>query len=446
MSVKRAKRMLLLLMVVLVSTSIILLDTITSKTQAVSVVSAEVGRGFSGDTANKSTTIDLQLQEGDRIAQRMERQLTRPISEGDTRKIRAIIRNALNREFNRESAIHLNITSTEANKKKIRLNYAKGCYGGTACRLGMITGEKLTRAPRKMRGSEVSLRRGITGYFVDSTCGANCSDATISWDRNGRRYTLGLKASKKETLVKMANELTENELSELAQSMPEIPLKKGFIREEMGSIETVANGTMGRETLSKLGNVEEYLTNNKQRGYRYLNRIIESIPEYLGLREYAWDSIPLILRECYRSGVTDRGQIAYILATAEHESGLGKWMEELASGWAYEGRSDLGNNQPGDGPRYKGRGFVQITGRRNYTDWSDRLGIDLVNFPEQAGQPDIAAKILVRGMLSGTFTGHRLGQYIWGYWRDFYNARRIVNGLDRAAWIEAIALEYYKVL
>ena len=296
--------------------------------------------------------------------------------------------------------------------------------------------------------------------FVDASCGANCSDATISWDQNGSRYTLGLKASKKETLVEMANELGENGLRELVEPMREIPIRQGFLREEMGRYDQLmGNGQRipelrrmekwrGEQVQSELWNspVKEYLGYNKQIGYRNLNRIIESIPQYLGLRRYAWESIPLILRECDRSGVTDLGQIAYILATAEHESGLGKWMEELASSWAYEGRSDLGNNQPGDGPRYKGRGFVQITGRRNYTDWSDRLGIDLVNFPEKAAEPEIAAKILVRGMRDGTFTGHRLGEYIWGYWRDFYYARRIVNGLDRAAWIEAIAKAYYKVL
>ncbi len=321
--------------------------------------------------------------------------------------------------------------------------------------MGIITAEKLTQVQEKLTGSETSLGTGITGYFVDASCGANCSDATISWDQNGSRYTLGLKASKKETLVEMANELGENGLRELVEPMREIPIRQGFLREEMGMYdqfmgigETVANGLVGQEIESELWNspVKEYLGYNKQIGYRNLNRIIKSIPQYLGLRPYAWESIPLILRECDRSGVSDLGQIAYILATAEHESGLGKWMEELASGWAYEGREDLGNNQPGDGPRYKGRGFVQITGRRNYTYWSDRLGIDLVNFPERAAEPKIAAKILVRGMRDGTFTGHRLGQYIWGYWRYFYYARRIVNGLDRAAWIEAIAKAYYKVL
>jgi len=175
-----------------------------------------------------------------------------------------------------------------------------------------------------------------------------------------------------------------------------------------------------------------------------LDRIVATIPE--SFRSYARESIPLILQECDANGVTDQGQIAYIFATAEHESHLGQLMIELASGWAYEGRSDLGNTRSGDGPRYKGRGLVKITGRYNYTDWAKRLGIDLVNNLERASEPPIAAKILVIGMRDGTFTSYKLNDYIYGDTRDFYNARRIINHLDRAADIAAIAREYYRVL
>jgi len=89
---------------------------------------------------------------------------------------------------------------------------------------------------------------------------------------------------------------------------------------------------------------------------------------------------------------------------------------------------------------------VQITGRRNYTDWSNRLGIDLVGNPGLAKDWEIAARILVIGMRDGTFTGYRLGHFIAGATREFRGARRIINGLDRAGLIGAIAEEYGRVL
>jgi surface antigen len=174
------------------------------------------------------------------------------------------------------------------------------------------------------------------------------------------------------------------------------------------------------------------------------NKIINSVPS--SLRIYAKDSISRILNAAKASGVTDIGQIAYILATAEHESKLGLWMEELASGQAYEGRADLGNIYPGDGVKYKGRGYVQITGRKNYTQWGQQLGINLVNQPTLASDKDIAAKILVQGMRDGTFTGKKLSHYINGGNRDFVNARRIVNGTDRASTIAQIANRYVQAL
>jgi peptidoglycan hydrolase-like protein with peptidoglycan-binding domain len=210
----------------------------------------------------------------------------------------------------------------------------------------------------------------------------------------------------------------------------------------------VSDGLVAKGTWAKVqgkSNVNVYQPQRRAEINVNIQKILNAIPDG-GMRRYAQVSIPLILKECETANVNDKGQIAYILATAQHESRLGQWMEEFASGRAYEGRRDLGNIRAGDGVKYKGRGFVQITGRRNYTDWSRRLGIDLVNNPQQAADQRIASKILVVGMRDGTFTGRGLKTYISGGKQDFYNARRIVNGMDRAALIAGYAKNFVRVL
>jgi predicted chitinase len=86
-------------------------------------------------------------------------------------------------------------------------------------------------------------------------------------------------------------------------------------------------------------------------------------------------------------------ELAAFLGQCAHESAKFTTTKEFADGSKYEGREDLGNIKPGDGPKYKGRGFIQITGRNNYTAASKDLGIDLVNHPELAEKPDVAVKV-----------------------------------------------------
>ena len=153
-------------------------------------------------------------------------------------------------------------------------------------------------------------------------------------------------------------------------------------------------------------------------------------------------TVKLILAECARQGVTDQNQIAYILATAQHESKLTP-IEEYDSGADYNGRKDLGNTQPGDGPRYKGRGYVQITGRANYKKYSELTGQDLVGNPSLALNENVAAFILVHGMRTGNFTGAKVSDYIGGGKTDFYGARDTVNGnSDKADLIAGYAKQW----
>lgn len=82
-------------------------------------------------------------------------------------------------------------------------------------------------------------------------------------------------------------------------------------------------------------------------------------------------------------------RLAHFMAQLMHESGCFKYMEEIASGAAYEGRKDLGNTERGDGIRFKGRGPVQLTGRANYRKYGRIIGIDLERHPTVAAVPSV---------------------------------------------------------
>lgn len=208
-----------------------------------------------------------------------------------------------------------------------------------------------------------------------------------------------------------------------------------------------ADGIVGGETWARLlgKDVPVYKPVRRLNSQYTVGRLVRSLTDS-SLRNDAARSLPLILAECERYFVLDRGQVAYILATARHESFLGRWMEEIASGEAYEGRLDLGNTETGDGVKYKGRGFVQITGRLNYSNWSKILDLDLITYPEKASEYEVAAKILILGMVYGNFTGYSLEQFIQGSRQDFYGARKIINGLDRAELIADYGRSFLGVL
>jgi len=85
------------------------------------------------------------------------------------------------------------------------------------------------------------------------------------------------------------------------------------------------------------------------------------------------------LNDClHRFGVTTKSRLRHFLSQTAHESGGGRYKKELASGWDYEGRADLGNTHSGDGPRYKGAGYIQLTGRANYQDFANFIHDDAV--------------------------------------------------------------------
>lgn len=142
--------------------------------------------------------------------------------------------------------------------------------------------------------------------------------------------------------------------------------------------------------------------------------------------------------------------VAYMLATVKHETG-GTYLPVREKGnrnyfARYEASTNrgasLGNVRTGDGSRYKGRGYVQITGRANYRRLSEVVGVNLEAYPDKALVPEIAYRIMSQGMAYGLFTGVGMVRFINADKTDFVNARKVVNGLDKAKLIAGYAEEF----
>lgn len=169
-------------------------------------------------------------------------------------------------------------------------------------------------------------------------------------------------------------------------------------------------------------------------GSDYLKKLWEMIPEEQVIEaakiEPASNGMkfwPLIYQALFDQGIGERlVQIAAIATVATETANThgGCWfkpMLEIDNGERYENRTDLGNTEPGDGPRYKGRGFIQITGRSNYQRYGQQLRIDLAANPDQALEAMVASKIL-----AAFFKGHGIDKSALSHrWKE---VRRRVNG------------------
>ncbi|OWP84470.1 hypothetical protein BWK59_05265 [Flavobacterium davisii] len=105
-----------------------------------------------------------------------------------------------------------------------------------------------------------------------------------------------------------------------------------------------------------------------------------------------------------------------------------------------------GNTEEGDGVKYYGRGFVQLTWKNNYKKMKEKFGIDFVNQQEKTLEHDLAMKILIYGSEEGVFTGLKLSDFINSSKTDYYNARKVINGTDAASSIKEIAEKIEKCL
>lgn len=175
-----------------------------------------------------------------------------------------------------------------------------------------------------------------------------------------------------------------------------------------------------------------------------------------------WDQVPF----------DDLRWLGYMMGTAYHETAATMQpIHEFGSEdyftqmYGPEGRRptvarSMGNIHAGDGPKYCGRGFVQLTWHDNYMRAMAVVGVDLVNHPDLAMRPDIAAKVMFEGMTRSqivfedhthtgpdfSFTGKVLEDYFNDRNEDWVGARRIINGTDHAAMIAATAQKFYQGL
>lgn len=144
-------------------------------------------------------------------------------------------------------------------------------------------------------------------------------------------------------------------------------------------------------------------------------------------------NLPFVLEALKNAGLADKQMVLMALATIRAETAGFEPVSEGKSKYntspnghpfdLYDNRKDLGNRGKPDGDQYKGRGFVQLTGRANYAKFGKEINLDLVNQPDLANQPSIAAQLLAQflknseGKIRAFLNDH-----------DLAGARKVVNG------------------
>lgn len=180
--------------------------------------------------------------------------------------------------------------------------------------------------------------------------------------------------------------------------------------------------------------------NNRLTTHNLFSKLLTQQSQGLNAILDEWESKPTLY--------TDPRWLAYILATAYHETG--KTMapiEEIGKG---KGRP-YGGKIKQDGTPYKtpdkiyyGRGHAQLTWYDNYQKFGKILKIDLLNNPEKMLEMTTSVKVLFTGMTQGLFTGVNLARYFNDEREDWLSARKIVNGLDKAELIAVYAKKFYE--
>lgn len=173
------------------------------------------------------------------------------------------------------------------------------------------------------------------------------------------------------------------------------------------------------------------------------------------LSQQQTDGMAAILERWNRSSFTDLRWLAYMLGTVYHETARTMYpIEEFGKGRGRRyGKKIKQSGQPYSEPDqiYYGRGYVQLTWFENYERMGRILGIPLLQHPELALEPEHAADIMFEGMtksvsFKGDFTGKCLEMYFNVDKEDWTNARRIINGLDKAELIAEYSKRFYNLI
>jgi putative chitinase len=150
------------------------------------------------------------------------------------------------------------------------------------------------------------------------------------------------------------------------------PGTEAKVKEWQSANGLISDGIVGDGTWNKLFEINSQITDAVTQTILKLDKLKGHIPDSV---------LAQIPGTAAKFNITTNLRLAHFLSQCAHESGNFKWVVEFASGTAYEGRKDLGNTQPGDGVKFKGRGFIQLTGRSNYDKFSKFVNEDCVANP-----------------------------------------------------------------